>query len=37
MGIGLPMARTLLAAIGADLVLEDTPGGGARMIVRFWD
>ena len=37
MGIGLPMARTLLAAIGADLVLEDTPGGGARMLVKFWD
>jgi two-component system sensor histidine kinase KdpD len=36
MGIGLPMARTLLAAIGADLSLEDTPGGGAHMIVRFW-
>jgi two-component system sensor histidine kinase KdpD len=37
MGVGLPMARTLLAAAGADLALEDTAGGGARMIVRFWD
>ena len=37
MGIGLPMARTLLAAIGADLLLEDTEGGGARMVVRFWE
>jgi K+-sensing histidine kinase KdpD len=37
MGIGLPMARTLLAALGADLMLEDTPGGGAHMIVKFWD
>jgi len=37
MGVGLPMARTLLAAAGADLALEDTEGGGARMIVRFWD
>jgi two-component system sensor histidine kinase KdpD len=37
MGIGLPMARTLLAALGADLVLKDTPGGGAHMIVKFWD
>ena len=37
MGIGLPMARTLLAAIGADLLLEDTEGGGARMVARFWD
>ena len=37
MGIGLPMARTLLAAIGADLLLEDTEGGGARMVARFWE
>jgi two-component system sensor histidine kinase KdpD len=37
MGIGLPMARTLLAAIGADLILEDTPGGGAHMLVKFWE
>lgn len=37
MGIGLPMARTLLAAIGADLSLAETPGGGAHMLVRFWD
>ena len=37
MGIGLPMARTLLAAIGADLALDDTPGGGAHMIVKFWE
>jgi two-component system sensor histidine kinase KdpD len=37
MGIGLPMARTLLAAIGADLSLADTEGGGAHMTVTFWD
>jgi len=37
MGIGLPMARTLLAAIGADLLLEDAPGGGARMVAKLWD
>jgi K+-sensing histidine kinase KdpD len=37
MGVGLPMARTLLAAAGADLILEDTPGGGAHMVVKFWD
>jgi K+-sensing histidine kinase KdpD len=37
MGIGLPMARTLLAAIGADLALADTPGGGAHMTVTFWE
>lgn len=37
MGIGLPMARTLLSAAGADLVL-DVPetGTGTRMIIRFW-
>lgn len=37
MGIGLPMARTLLAAVGADLDLSDAPGGGARMTVTFSD
>ena len=37
MGIGLPMARTLLAAIGADLALDDTPGGGAHMVIKFWE
>ena len=37
MGIGLPMARTLLAAIGADLSLEETEGGGTRFVVAFWD
>lgn len=37
MGIGLPMARTLLAAAGADLAAEDPPDGvGTRMVVRFW-
>jgi signal transduction histidine kinase len=36
MGIGLPMARTLLHAAGADLTIEDpTDGVGARMVVRF--
>ena len=37
MGVGLPMARTLLAAIGADLALRETPGGGCRMVISFWD
>jgi two-component system sensor histidine kinase KdpD len=37
MGVGLPMARTLLAAAGADLALEDSEGGGSRMVVRFWE
>jgi len=37
MGIGLPMARTLLAAAGADLTLHDNDDGvGTRMVVRFW-
>lgn len=36
MGIGLPMARTLLAAAGAELALEDS-GDGTRMVIRFWD
>ena len=37
MGLGLPMARTLLAAAGADLVVEEPDAGvGTRMVVRFW-
>jgi signal transduction histidine kinase len=37
MGIGLPMARTLFAAAGADLSAEDPPDGvGTHMVVRFW-
>lgn len=37
MGIGLPMARTLLSAAGADLAMEEPVGGvGTRMVVRFW-
>jgi K+-sensing histidine kinase KdpD len=37
MGIGLPMARTLLAAAGADLTYEAPRDGiGTRMLVRFW-
>jgi K+-sensing histidine kinase KdpD len=37
MGIGLPMARTLLAAAGADLSAEDPLDGvGTRMVIRFW-
>jgi two-component system sensor histidine kinase KdpD len=36
MGIGLPMARTLLAATGADLVYEAPADGlGTRMVIRF--
>jgi len=37
MGIGLPMARTLLAAAGAELAHEEAGSGtGTRMVVRFW-
>ena len=37
MGIGLPMARTLLTASGAELTIEDPVDGvGARMVIRFW-
>jgi two-component system sensor histidine kinase KdpD len=37
MGIGLPMARTLLAAGGADLTIEEPVDGvGTRLVVRFW-
>jgi K+-sensing histidine kinase KdpD len=37
MGIGLPMARTLLSAAGAELTIEDPADGvGTRMLIRFW-
>lgn len=37
MGIGLPMARTLLSSVGADLAWEEPADGvGTRMVVRFW-
>lgn len=37
MGIGLPMARTLLSAAGADLTMEEPDDGvGTRLVVRFW-
>ena len=37
MGIGLPMARTLLAAAGADLTIEEpVDGAGTRLVARFW-
>lgn len=37
MGIGLPMARTLLAALGADLVLDDVEGPGVHLSISFLD
>ncbi|MCU1487087.1 MAG: sensor histidine kinase KdpD [Actinomycetia bacterium] len=37
MGIGLPMARTLLAAAAADLTIEEPVDGvGTRLVARFW-
>lgn len=37
MGVGLPMARTLLAAAGADLVFDEPPDGvGTCVVIRFW-
>ena len=36
MGIGLPIARTLLAAAGAELTIQDNPDGvGCRMVARW--
>lgn len=34
-GLGLAVAQGLTRAIGGDVMLEDTPGGGATMIVRL--
>lgn len=33
-GLGLAVARGFLAAMGGDLVLEDTPGGGLTAHLR---
>lgn len=34
-GLGLAIVRGFLDAIGAELVIEDTPGGGTTMVVRI--
>ena len=34
-GLGLAVAKGFVEAVGGDLVVEDTPGGGATMIVRL--
>lgn len=34
-GLGLPVARHLVEAMGGELVLSDTPGGGATFAVRL--
>jgi two-component system sensor histidine kinase KdpD len=32
-GLGLAIARGFVEAMGGDLVIEDTPGGGTTMVV----
>ena len=32
-GLGLAVARGFIGAIGAELILDDTPGGGTTMVV----
>lgn len=34
-GLGLAVARGLLEAMGNDLLIEDTPGGGTTMVIGF--
>jgi two-component system sensor histidine kinase KdpD len=34
-GLGLAIARGFLDAMGAEIVLEDTPGGGLTVVVRL--
>ena len=34
-GLGLAVAKGFIEAVGGDLLVEDTPGGGATMIVRL--
>ncbi|HUY65792.1 MAG TPA: ATP-binding protein [Acidimicrobiales bacterium] len=36
-GLGLAVARGFIEAIGGDLDIEDTPGGGCTMVVRLPD
>ncbi len=34
-GLGLAVARGFVDVMGGELSVEDTPGGGATMVVRF--
>ena len=34
-GLGLAVARGFVEAVGGDLDIEDTPGGGCTMVVRI--
>ena len=36
-GLGLAVARGFVEAVGGDLDVEDTPGGGSTMVVRIPD
>ena len=35
LGLGLPMARTLVAAIGGEMSIDDRPGGGTIVRIVF--
>ena len=34
-GLGLAVARGFVEAVGGDLDVEDTPGGGCTMVIRI--
>jgi len=34
-GLGLAVARGFTRAMGGELILDDTPGGGATMIIQL--
>ncbi|MHB1924820.1 MAG: ATP-binding protein, partial [Acidimicrobiales bacterium] len=34
-GLGLAVAKGFIDAVGGSLTIEDTPGGGATMIMDF--
>src|SRR4029077_2588981 len=34
-GLGLAVARGFVDALGGELTIDDTPGGGATMVFRF--
>jgi two-component system sensor histidine kinase KdpD len=34
-GLGLAVARGLLEAMGNELIIEDTPGGGTTMVIAM--
>ena len=34
-GLGLAVAKGFVNAVGGDLVIEDTPGGGCTMVITI--